>query len=178
MDAKIKVGVSACLLGERVRYDGTDKLDGFIKDTLGAYFEYVPVCPEAECGMGVPREPVRLTGDPSGPRMVGVNSGTDHTEAMNKWAAVRLRELEKEGLSGFIFKSRSPSCGVTDVEVFSADGDAVQAGAGMFARAFMDRFPQTPVIDEAGLHSLMQRTKLTEHDVMPVRWREYISRGE
>lgn len=178
MDRKIKVGVSACLLGERVRYDGTDKLDGFIKDTLGAYFEYVPVCPEAECGMGVPREPVRLTGDPAGPCMVGVSSGTDHTGGMKRWAAIRLRELEDEGLCGFIFKSRSPSCGVTDVEVFSADGAAVKTGTGMFARAFMDHFPQIPVVDEVRLHNLMQHDTLAEHEVMPVLWRELMSHGK
>lgn len=162
MDDKIRLGISACLLGEKVRYDGTSKLDRFLTDTLGRYVEYVPVCPEVEYGMGVPREPVRLEGEPVDPRMVGIESGEDHTSGMKRWAYKRVRDLENEGLCGFIFKSKSPSCGMERVMVFSPDGVASNTGVGMFARAFMDRFPLVPVEDEDGLHDPKLRETFIE----------------
>ena len=109
---KIKIGVSTCLLGEKVRYDGGHKLDRYITDTLGHYFEWLPVCPEVEYGLPVPRESMHLIGDPASPRIVTVRTGVDHTEGMKKWAEDKLRQLEKEDLCGFIFKSKSPSSGI------------------------------------------------------------------
>src|SRR4030042_6931159 len=102
---KIKLGISACLLGESVRYDGGHKLDRFLTDTLGQYVEYVPVCPEVECGLGVPRESMHLEGDPESPRLVTIRTKQDMTDRMVKWTQKRVVELEKEGLYGFIFKS-------------------------------------------------------------------------
>lgn len=146
----IKLGVSACLLGHKTRYDGGHKLDPSIADTLGGHFELVPVCPEAEAGLGIPREPMRLAGDPASPRLVTIDTGTDHTGLMLEWAARRVAELEADGLRGFIFKARSPSCGM-EVEVFSEDGQTPGVGAGLFAAVFMGRFPALPVIDEGRL---------------------------
>src|SRR4030066_404134 len=102
---KIKLGISTCLLGENVRYDGGHKLDRFLTDTLGQYIEYVPVCPEVECGLGVPRESMHLEGDPDSPRLVTTYSKQDLTERMVRWAKRRVTGLEKKKLWGFIFKS-------------------------------------------------------------------------
>ena len=100
---KIKIGISRCLLGESVRYDGGHKKDRYLTDTLGKYLEYVPVCPEVEYGLGIPREALRLVGNPESPRLVTSRTGADHTEGMLKYAEERVRELKKEGLCGFIF---------------------------------------------------------------------------
>ena len=96
MTDKIKLGISACLLGEKVRYDGGHELDRFLTGTLGKYVDFVPVCPEVECGLGVPREAMRLVGDPRDPRLVTVHSGVDHTERMLAWARRRVAELAKK----------------------------------------------------------------------------------
>jgi len=152
METIIKIGISSCLLGEDVRYDGGHKLDRFLVDTLGRFVEYVPVCPEVGCGLPVPREPMRLEGDPSSPRLVTVITHIDHTERMLKWAAGRAAGLEEEGLCGYIFKSRSPSCGVEKVEVYIGAGAPVKAGAGMFARVLMERLPFLPVEEDDRLH--------------------------
>ena len=108
---KISLGISTCLLGEKVRYDGGHALDGFLRDTLGAYVRYVPVCPEAECGFGIPREAMRLTGDPEHPRLITNRTGIDHTDRMAAWAEARVAKLENDDLCGFIFKSNSPRAG-------------------------------------------------------------------
>ena len=109
MLTKIKLGISSCLLGEKVRYDGGHKLDRFITETLGQLVEFVPVCPEVECGLGVPREAMHLVAAPDGPRLVTIRTQADYTERMLAWAQERLVELEHEDLCGFIFKSGSPS---------------------------------------------------------------------
>src|SRR4030043_2247655 len=112
---KIKLGISACLLGENVRYDGGHKLDRFLTETLGQYVEYIPVCPEVECGMPVPRESMQLEGDPDSPRLVTIRTKQDLTERMVQWARKRIIALEKEDLCGFIFKTDSPSSGMERV---------------------------------------------------------------
>ena len=148
---QIRIGVSACLLGEKVRYDGGDKRDPYVTETLGRIFEYVPVCPEVEYGLSVPREALRLVGDPASPRLMTIETGADHTEGMQRWAAMRLTELDRENLLGFIFKTRSPSCGLKDVRVCDAQGRPAAAGRGLFAAAFIHRSPSIPVIDEEDL---------------------------
>jgi len=177
MDERIKLGISACLLGEKVRYDGTSKLDPFIVDTLGRYVRYVPVCPEVEFGLGTPREPMRLVGDPADPRLVTINTGRDHTKGMKDWAATRVRELEREGLCGFIFKARSPSSGMERVKVYGDDGVPRKSGTGIFARAFMERFPLLPVEDEGRLHDPGLRENFIELVFAMKRWRESLSGG-
>jgi uncharacterized protein YbbK (DUF523 family) len=135
-------------LGENVRYDGGNRLDRFLTDTLRQHVEYVPVCPEVECGLGVPRESMHLAGDPKDPRLVTTRTGVDLTEKMTGWARNRVKELESEDLSGFVFKSRSPSCGIERVVVIQENGQPVRKGVGIFARAFMENFPHVLVEDE------------------------------
>ena len=146
------VGISQCLLGDNVRYDGGHKLDSVLIETLGRHVEWVPVCPEVEVGLGTPREPMRLVGDPQAPRLVTINTGVDHTEAMQRFAQQRIRELEALNLSGFVFKSASPSCGIMGVALFNAQGTETHDGVGLFARAFMAHFPLIPVEEEGQLH--------------------------
>ena len=149
---KIRLGISSCLLGENVRYDGGHKLDRFLRDDLGRYVDFVSVCPEVECGLSVPREAMRLVGDQENPRLLTCNTLVDHTERMMQWVAKRLHELEKEDLRGFVFKSRSPSSGMTGVNVYDETGTRIGRGSGLFARAFMDRFPVVPVEDDDRLN--------------------------
>ena len=146
--AAIKLGISTCLLGEGVRWNGGHKLDRFLTDTLGQFVQYCPVCPEVECGFGVPREPIRLEGDPLCPRLVSACTQQDYTKRMLRWARRRVRELEGEDLSGFIFKGASPSCGMKGVKVYNEEGMPAASGAGLFVRVFMNRFPLLPVEDE------------------------------
>ncbi len=172
MKTKIKLGISACLLGENVRYDGGHKKDDFLTDTLGQYVEYVPVCPETECGMGIPRETLRLVGDPESPRMLTTRSGIDHTERMIQWAEKKVAELESSELCGFIFKSNSPSSGMERIKVYNDKGMPVKKGVGMFARIFMKHFPRIPVEDEGRLHDPVLRENFIERIFVLKRWRE------
>jgi uncharacterized protein YbgA (DUF1722 family)/uncharacterized protein YbbK (DUF523 family) len=174
---KIRLGISACLLGEKVRYDGGHKLDRFLTDTLGRYAEYVPVCPEVECGMGVPRESMRLEGAAESPRLVTVWTGRDLTGQMLDWAKGRVRELEGEGLCGFIFKSGSPSSGMERVRVYDADKVPRKIGTGLFASVFMKHFPLLPVEDDGRLHDPMVRENFIERIFVLKRFREMIRPG-
>ena len=122
MEEKIRIGISTCLLGENVRYDGGHKRDRFITETLGQFVEFMPVCPEMECGLGVPRESMRLEGNPESPRLVTGRTKIDHTERMVNWARKRVKELEKDDLCGFVFKSNSPSSGMERVRVYGEKG--------------------------------------------------------
>ncbi len=162
MEERIKVGISACLLGRKVRYDGGHSLDCFLTKTLGRYIEWTPVCPETEAGLPVPREPMHLFGDVHSPRLKTVGTGIDHTERLLSWIQKRLDELEPENLCGFVFKSRSPSSGMKGVKVYDDTGHSRPLGTGIFARAFMDRFPLLPVTDEEGLHDPVFREKFIE----------------
>lgn len=162
MENRIKLGVSTCLLGEKVRYDGGHRLDRFIRDTLGEYANFVPVCPEVECGMPVPREAMRLESDPESPQLVVIGSRKDMTKQMLDWAATRVQELESEGLCGYIFKSSSPSCGIKGVKVHNEKGIPAKKGVGLFARAFMKHFPLLPTEDEDRLHDSRVRENFIE----------------
>ena len=148
----VRVGISQCLLGENVRYDGGHKLDSILIETLGRHVEWVPVCPEVEIGLGTPREAMQLVGDLHAPRLITINTGVDHTKAMNRFAQQRVCELEALNLSGFVFKSASPSCGITGVALFNAQGIETHDGVGLFARAFVAHFPEMPVEEEGRLH--------------------------
>lgn len=173
MREKIRLGISSCLLGNRVRYDGQHKLDHFLVDVLGQYVEWVPVCPEVECGLPVPREAMRLVGDPEHPRLVTIKTRTDHTDRMLKWASRRARELDREDLCGFVFKSRSPSSGMKSVKVYNDDGMPSQTGVGLFAKAFMDRFPLLPVEDEGRLNDALLRENFIERIFAFHRWKTF-----
>lgn len=168
----IRLGISSCLLGERVRWNGDHQLDRFLVDTLGRFVEYVPVCPEVECGFGVPREPFRLVGDPESPRLVTSNSKQDHTERMVAWSRKRVGELEKENLCGFIFKSKSPSSGMERVKVYTQKGIPEKKGVGVFARAFTEHFPLLPVEEDGRLHDPILRENFIERIFTFKRWRE------
>jgi uncharacterized protein YbgA (DUF1722 family)/uncharacterized protein YbbK (DUF523 family) len=177
MNTPIHIGVSACLLGEKVRYDGGHKWDRFLTDTLGQYVKYVPVCPEAEAGFGIPRESMHLEGNLQSPRLVTTRTHKDLTEPMRTWAQKRVLELEKEDLCGFIFKARSPSSGMERVKVFNEQGMPVNKGVGLFARAFMDHFPLIPVEEDGRLHDPKLRENFIESVFVLKRWRECLAQG-
>ncbi len=177
MLTKIKLGISACLLGEKVRFDGGHKLDRFITETLGKFVEFVPVCPEVECGLGIPREAMHLEAAPDGPRLVTVRTGADHTERMLTWARKRVVDLEQEELCGFIFKSDSPSSGMERVKIYSGKGAASKTGVGLFAREFMQHFPLLPVEEEGRLHDPGLRENFLERLFTMKRWRETLALG-
>lgn len=153
----LRVGVSTCLLGREVRYNGGHKLDHYVTDLLSGYFEFVSVCPEVDVGMGVPREPVRLVGDESAPRMVGSDSGEDWTDRMNYYSRRRVAQLEKLELSGYILKNRSPSCGMERVKVTTDQGMPGKIGRGLFATALIEGLPLLPVEEEGRLHDPVLR---------------------
>jgi uncharacterized protein YbgA (DUF1722 family)/uncharacterized protein YbbK (DUF523 family) len=178
IEKKIKLGISTCLLGENVRYDGGHKLDRFLTDTLGQYVEYVPVCPEVECGLPIPRESMHLEGNPESPRLITSRTKQDMTERMVSWAEKRAVELEKEEVCGFIFKSDSPSSGMERVRVYNEKGMPVKKGIGMFARIFMEHFPLLPVEDEGRLHDPGLRENFIERIFTLKRWREVLTRKE
>ncbi len=173
----IKIGISTCLLGEKVRYDGGHAHDHYITDTLGRYFDFISVCPEVEYGLPVPREAMHLTGVPENPRLVTIRSGIDHTEGMKKWAQGRLDDLAKEGLCGFIFKSRSPSSGMQGVKVYNEKGVPVKSGVGIFADAFLKRFPLLPAIDDGRLNDPGLRENFIERVFVCYRWLEFLKKG-
>ena len=178
MEDKIRLGISTCLLGENVRYDGGHKRDRFIIETLGQFVEFVPVCPEVECGLPVPRESMHLVGNPESPRLVTTRTRIDHTERMVNWARKRVVELEGQNLCGFVFKSNSPSSGMERVRVYNEKGVPQKTGVGMFARAFMDHFPLIPVEEDGRLHDIRLRENFIERIFALKRWRELLGRNQ
>ncbi|NLW81205.1 MAG: DUF523 and DUF1722 domain-containing protein [Desulfovibrionales bacterium] len=178
MNRPIRLGVSRCLLGDKVRYDGGHKRDPFLIETLGQYVEYVPVCPEVECGLPIPREAMRLVGNPDSPRLVTQKTGIDHTARMQGWARGRLEELETEGLCGFIFKSKSPSSGMERIKVYSESGNLSGQSVGIFARMFMQRFPLLPVEEEGRLHDPQLRENFIDRIFVLRRYRDMLRSGQ
>lgn len=169
----IRILVSACLLGDEVRYDGSHKRDAFIVETLGRFFEYVKVCPEVEAGMSVPREPIRLVGDAASPRLMTSRSGEDLTDLVAGFTRRRLDELAAMDLCGYICKKDSPSSGMQRVKVYGASGIPEKTGAGVFTRAFMERFPQIPVEEEGRLNDPILRESFIERVFCLKRWRDF-----
>lgn len=170
----IMVGVSSCLLGEHVRYDGGHKHDRYITDTLGRFFSFVPVCPEVGCGMPVPREAMRLEGDPANPRLMTRQSRVDMTGRMLAFCAAKLRELEEADLCGFIFKKDSPSSGLWRVKVYDSGGMPKMAGSGLFANAVARHFPLLPVEEAERLNDPALRENFIERVFTYRRWREFL----
>jgi uncharacterized protein YbbK (DUF523 family) len=155
--------VSACLLGEPVRYDGRHKRSATVVDVLGPLVEWVPVCPEVELGLGVPREPIRLVRAGGATRLVAEASGADHTEAMLRHAAARVRELEGLELSGYVTKKDSPSCGLGRVAVHpSSSGPASPDGVGLFVSVLRERLPSLPIEEEDRLEHPAVRARFLE----------------
>ena len=176
---RLRVGISSCLLGRKVRYDGQHKRDPFLVDVLGAFVEWVPVCPELEAGMGVPREPIRLVGHPGGLRVIAERSGTDHTETMRAYAERRVAELAQDDLSGYVTKKDSPSCGMERVRVYGAraGGPPRRDGVGTFARALLERMPLLPVEEEGRLRDPALRESFIERVFAFARWKALVDDG-
>jgi len=169
----LRLGISACLLGEKVRYDGQHRLDHFLRDSLGQFVCWHPVCPEVGCGLPVPRESMHLEGSAAEPRLITTRTRRDLTAQMSRWLDQILPELAAADLRGFVFKSKSPSSGMRDVKIYSAAGMPVARGAGLFARAFMARFPLLPVEDDGRLHDPHLRENFLERVFTYDRWRRY-----
>ena len=176
MKDRIKIGISQCLLGENVRWNGGHARSRFITDTLSNYVDFVPVCPEVEAGFPIPRETFRLVGKPEAPRLLTSRSKVDHTEKMVQWASQRVEKLEKENLCGFIFKKDSPNSGLYRVKVYNDKGMPVKKGVGLFARAFTERFPRIPVEEEGRLNDPNLRENFIERIFTLKRWRETLEK--
>ena len=174
--ARIPVGVSSCLLGQAVRYDGGHKHDRYLTGVLGRYFEYVAWCPEALAGLGVPRPPIRLAGDPGAPRAVRVaDASVDVTDAL--LAAARRATPEMGALRGYVFKRGSPSCGMERVKVYGTPGKSPRMGRGLFARAVMQAYPLLPCEEEGRLNDAPLRESFVERVFAYDRWLRTMARG-
>jgi len=144
------VGISRCLLGDAVRYDGQSKANQIILEQLAPVFKFVPVCPEVEAGLSVPRPPVQLTGSIENPRLIGRDDASiDVTDIMQRYCETKPAALSQ--LSGFIFKNRSPSCGLGSAPVFIHGRCVSETGRGVFAKALHNRYPELPVIEDSQL---------------------------
>jgi len=173
---QIRIGVSSCLLGMKVRYDGGHKEDSFVHHTLAQYVEFIPVCPEVDIGLGTPRETIRLEGDPSDPRLIAPKSGRDLTETMKTYAVKRLEELNGIGLHGYILKKDSPSCGMERVRVHQASsGSPARVGIGLFAAALMSRLPSLPVEEEGRLNDPVLRENFIERVFAFYRLQQFLN---
>lgn len=161
-DEPIRIGVSACLLGSAVRFDGGHKRDHFLTEVVGPFVEWVSVCPEVEMGMSIPRETIRLVARGDEVRLIAEKSGTDHTDAMRAWSERRLRQLEKLDLCGYVLKKNSPSCGMERVRLYGRGGMPARIGRGMFADALMARFRHLPVEEEGRLNDAPLRESFLE----------------
>ena len=170
----LRLGISQCLLGENVRYDGGHKRDAFLTDVLSQFVEWVPVCPEVEAGLGTPREAMRLVSHDNGPRLLTIKTGVDHTPTMTRFSERRVLELEALDLSGYVFKKNSPSCGVERVRVYNQHGMPAMTGVGLFARAYMERFPLIPVEEEGRLRDMPLRENFIERVFGYYRWQELL----
>jgi uncharacterized protein YbgA (DUF1722 family)/uncharacterized protein YbbK (DUF523 family) len=175
---KLRLGISSCLLGAEVRYDGGHKLDKYLRDVLGDYADFVPVCPEVEVGLPTPRETLRLVKDEQGSvRLVFAKSGEDITQRMENWARQRVEQLAEEDLDGYVFKSKSPSSGMERVKVYDRNGVPHKEGSGVFARIFMERFPLLPVEEEGRLNDPKLRENFIASIFTLQRFRHALAKG-
>ncbi len=178
MPPPLRIGISACLLGQEVRFDGGHKRDAFLTDTLGKHVVWLSVCPEVEVGMGTPRETLRLIREGGALRMVTTRSGEDYTERMNSWAERRVTALSREDLDGYVLKKDSPSCGMERVKVYGGAGPAPRDGRGLFAAVLLAKLPLLPVEEEGRLCDPRLRENFIERafayrrlkDLFGARW--------
>jgi uncharacterized protein YbgA (DUF1722 family)/uncharacterized protein YbbK (DUF523 family) len=175
--APLRLGISRCLLGDEVRFDGGHKRDSFLTDVFGRYVEWVSICPEVEAGLGTPREAMRLVGDPQHPRLVTIKSGRDHTRALETMTTNRIAELKNLDLSGYVFKKGSPSCGIERVRIYNEHGMSSRNGVGLFARAFIEQFPLIPVEEEGRLCDPTLRENFIERVFCYRRWQDLVQSG-
>jgi uncharacterized protein YbgA (DUF1722 family)/uncharacterized protein YbbK (DUF523 family) len=171
----ILIGISSCLLGQKVRYDGGHKHDPFLTDTVGKFVTFVPFCPEMEIGLGAPRESIHLTSSSEGVRLVGVKSGRDLTDLMRTYAEKKASELERKDLSGAILKSNSPSCGMERVRIHGEAGPPARNGRGLFAQGLMEKLPRLPVEEEGRLNDPALRENFFERVFAYRRSRDFFS---
>ena len=166
----IRLGISSCLLGEKVRFDGGHKRDPFLMHVLGQFMQWVRVCPEVELGLGIPRESLRLVGTPEDPRLIAPRSQSDYTDAMQRFAAGCVERLASMDLHGYILKKDSPSCGMERVRVYDEDNTPQRHGRGLFAAALMQRLPLLPVEEEGRLQDMRLRENFVERVFAYYRW--------
>lgn len=160
---KLLLGVSSCLLGKQVRFDGGHKYDSWVVDTLGAYAEYFDLCPEHQCGMSIPREALNLKGSKDSYRMLTNKTLVDYTDQMLSWSLPVIEDLKKRPLCGYILKSKSPSCGMERVKLYPLHGGAAgKTGVGIFARELLKAFPYLPIEEEGRLHDPVLRENFIE----------------
>jgi uncharacterized protein YbgA (DUF1722 family)/uncharacterized protein YbbK (DUF523 family) len=171
----VRVGVSSCLLGAEVRFDGGHKHDRFLTDTFGRFVEWVPVCPEVEAGFGTPRESMRLVARDGAIRLLTVKTAVDVTDRLERYAERRVRQLEQDDLSGYVFKKDSPSCGIERVKVYDGPGAPARSGQGLFAAAVRARYPHLPVEDEGRLCDPRLRENFVERVFAYHRLRAFFS---
>ncbi len=170
--AKPRLGISACLLGGAVRYNGGHCRDRYILMELSKFFDWMSVCPEVEMGMSVPRETIRLTAGEHGPKLVGNKSGVDYSGQMARWSEHKLAVLDAMKLHGFILKKGSPSCGMERVPIYGRKGQPTAKGSGLFAAALRDRFPLMPLEEEGRLNDKRLRETFIESVYAYKRWRD------
>ena len=174
--SKIRLGISSCLLGQKVRFDGNHKLDSFLTGTLGQFFEWVSICPEVAIGLGVPRPPIRLTGSAAAPRAVGVKDASlDVTDKLAAYGKQQARRLDD--LSGYVFKSRSPSCGMERVKIYQSGGAPARSGRGIYAAAFLSGQPWLPAEEEGRLSDPRLRENFIERVFVYRRWQDLVAHG-
>ena len=170
------IGISSCLVGQKVRYDGSAKRDRWIVDELGKFVDYQPVCPEVAIGLGTPRPPIRLVGTPDAYRVVGVDDATvDVTRALEDFALDMSGQLG--GISGYVFMSKSPSCGMERVKLYADNGYASKKGVGAYARVLMQALPNLPCEEEGRLHDAMLRENFVNRVFTYRRWQTLRGQG-
>lgn len=172
-----RLGISACLLGAEVRYNGGHKRSALCAQTLAGHFEFVPVCPEVAIGLGTPREPIRLVGDADAPRARGtVDTTLDVSDALKVYG--RRMAAELDGISGYILMQKSPSCGMERVKVYGDNGyPAEGGGTGLYARALMDARPDLPVEEDGRLHDPVLRENFLTRVYAYARWQALCAEG-
>jgi uncharacterized protein YbgA (DUF1722 family)/uncharacterized protein YbbK (DUF523 family) len=176
-EPRLRLGVSACLLGNPVRFDGGHKRDPFLTEGLARFVEWVPVCPEEEAGLGTPREAMRLVNRDRTARLVAVRSQRDLTDTLTDFAATRLPQLAALDLDGFVLKKDSPSCGLMRVKVYSTHGVPARTGRGLFAEALCAALPMLPVEEEGRLCDPVLREHFIERVYAARRVRRLLKHG-
>lgn len=173
----IRIGISSCLLGQKVRFDGGHKRSRYITDTLGNYFAWVPVCPEVEIGLGTPRETIRLVEQDQEERirLVVGKTGHDLTEKMEGYARQKMAVLSTMDLCGYILKKDSPTCGMERVKVYHSHGMREKKGEGLFAKILKSHFPLLPIEEEGRLLDHPLRENFITRVFAYKRWKDLIA---
>lgn len=175
-ETKIPVAISSCLLGHEVRYDGGHKHNGYITQSLSAYFDYLPFCPEAAVGMGIPREPIRLVDTAAGVRALGVkHPELDPTDDLRRYARQIATQLGH--VCGYIFKKGSPSCGMERVKVYGENGHPRSQDSGIYAKVIMEQLPALPVEEEGRLMDPVLRENFIERVFVYYAWQQLVADG-